>query len=139
MMDAERDDYAANLSGIAVHQLHAGKADEDSQELARQLMALALHLSPRNKQAVVLNAKLAQGKVPPAPATDYRAETMARLLMERGKLLEKQEGKENVELAGYFYQAAVELDPGNEDAIYLSELYRINHDEVAWDLLMRNR
>ena len=137
MMDAERDDYASNLSGVAVRILHAEKVDKESRELARQIFALALHLSPRNKQAVVLNVKLSQGKVPPAPPTDYRPATMARLLMQRGKLLEKEGGDENVKVAGYFFDAAVGLDPKNEDAIYLSELFRINHGDVDWGLLVR--
>ena len=91
LMDAERDDYAGNLTGAAVVLLHKKKADPESCDLARRMMALALHLSPRNKKAVVVNAQLGRGAVPEPPETDYRPQTLARLLMKRAQLLEKQE------------------------------------------------
>lgn len=139
MMDAEREDYADNLAGVAIKHLLANKADEKSRGLARQMMALALHLSPRNKQAVVLNFQLGKGTVPEAPETDYQPKTLARLLMKRAQLLEKQEGQSNVELAGYLFNLATELDPKNEDAIYHSELHRINHGDVDWTKLLLNK
>jgi len=139
MMDAERDDYSGNLAGVAIHHLMANKANRESQEVARRMMALALHLSPRNKKAVVLNFQLGKGVVPDAPETDYRSQTLARLLMKRAEILAKQEGPGNLELAGYLFSLAVDLEPENEDAIYHSELHRINHGEADWTKLLTNK
>ena len=139
MMDAERDNYAGNLAGVAIVQLRDRKVDKSSRELALRMMSVALHLSPRNKRAVVLNAQLGRGMVPQPPEVDYQPKTLSALLMNRAKLLEKEGGKENVGLAGYLFHLASELDPKNEDAIYLSELFRINHGEVDWSKLLLNR
>jgi len=135
MLDAERDDYAGNLAGVAVTGILEGKAAEASLEQARRMLALALHLSPRNKKAVVINGQLAKGIVPKPPDSDFRPQTMARLLMKRAELLTKQAGKSNLELAGYMLDLAVGLDPDNEDAIYLSEVHRLDHGDVDWRLL----
>ncbi len=139
MMDAERDDYAGNLAGVAIKHLRERKGDKNSRELAVRMMSVALHLSPRNKKAVVINAQLGRGMVPKPPEVDYSPKTLSRLLMNRAKLLEKQEGKENIELAGFLFNLASELDPENEDAIYNSELFRINHGKVDWSKLLLNR
>lgn len=145
MIDPERDEYAGNLAGAAVVHLRKHKADHQSCDLARRMLALALHLSPRNKKALVANAQLGRGIVPEPPETDYRPQTLARLLMTRAQQLEKQQedtkeqGRGNVELAGYLLSLAMDLDPKNEDAIYLSELHRINHGEVNWTQLLLDK
>lgn len=139
MMDGEREDYADNLSGVAILKLRANKADRDSRAIARRMIALALHLSPRNKRAVVLNFQLGKGHVPEAPEVDYQPKTLALLLMKRAQLLAKQEGQGNLELAGYLFNLAADLDPKSEDAIYHSELHRINHGEVDWARLLANK
>lgn len=135
MLDAERDDYADNLAGVAVAQLLEQKAAAKSVALARRMVALALHLSPRNRKALVVNIQLSRGAMRRAPETDYRPQTMARLLMKRAEMLKKQEGEANVELAGYMLDVALGLDPENEDAIYLSELHRLDHGDLDWSAL----
>ena len=139
MMDNERDDYATNLAGVAIAHLRENKANNKSRDLARKMILVALHLSERNRRAVIVNGALAKGQVPEAPETDYGVRTLARLLMKRAQLLEKQEGEGNTLVAGYFFDLASELDPKSEDALYLSELYRINHGEVDWGKLAVNR
>ena len=139
MIDSERDDYATNLAGVAIIHLRENKADDKSRELARKMILLALHLSNQNRKAVVFNGRLGRGEMPEAPQVDYSAKTLGLLLMNRAKLLEKQEGESNVEVAGYFFDLASELDPKSEDAIYHSELFRINHGEVDWNKLLLNR
>ncbi|MCU0751102.1 MAG: hypothetical protein MUF13_16305, partial [Akkermansiaceae bacterium] len=64
MLDSERDDYATNLASIAVNRIVADKADKASIDEARKMLALALHLSPRNKRAVVVNFQLSRGVLP---------------------------------------------------------------------------
>ncbi len=139
MMDAEREDYANNLAGVAVMQLLSARADAQSRETARQMIALALHLSPRNRRAVILNAQLGRGVVPDPPQNDYQPKTLARLLMNRARLLEKQGGEGNIDLAGYLFSLACDLDPKSEDAIYYGELHRINHGEADWKQLLANK
>lgn len=135
MLDAERDDYAGNLAGVAVSQIRERKGEASSVALARRMVALSLHLSPRNRKALVVNIQLGRGVVPRPPESDYRPQTMARLLMKRAEMLKKQDGKANLELAGYMLDVALGLDPNNEDVIYMSELHRLDHGEVDWSPL----
>jgi hypothetical protein len=60
---------------------------------------------------------------------------LARLLLTRGQLLEKQAGEENKILARYFIQLAAEIDPKNEDAVYASEVQRLDHGALDWKLI----
>jgi hypothetical protein len=46
-------------------------------------------------------------------------------------LLQQQEG-ENRNLARYLIQLAAEIDPRNEDAVYASELIRLDTGMVDW-------
>jgi hypothetical protein len=136
MLDSERDEYATNLASIAVNQIVADKADKASIDEARKMLALALHLSPRNKRAVVVNFQLSRGVLPEAVEGNYSPQVFARLILTRGQLLEKQGGDENKRLARYFIQLAASLDPKNEDAVYASELQRLDHGAVDWSPLM---
>lgn len=139
MLDAERDDYAGNLAGVAVTQLLEKKASDEAIALARQMIGLALHLSPRNRKALVVNIQLGRGAALRAPEADYGPQSMARLLMKRAEMLKKQKGDANIELAGYMLDLAVSLNPDNEDAIFMSELHRLDHGDVDWSPLTRNK
>lgn len=132
MLDAERDEYATNLATLAAKQVCAANASSPSLADARRLLALALHLSQHNKRALVVNFQLARGILPPDSAGGYSAQVFARLLLSRGQLLEKQTGDENTRLARIFIQLAANLDPKNEDAVYASEVIRIDHGSVDW-------
>lgn len=132
MLDAEREEYATNLANLAGNEIAAAKASPASLADARKLLALALQLSPRNKRAVVLNFQLAKGVLPEKVETNYSPQTFARLILTRGQLLEKQGGAENQMLGHYFIQLAAELDPKNEDAVYASEVQRLDHGAMDW-------
>ncbi len=135
MLDSEREEYATNLAGLAVNGMVAANSSPDSIASARRMLALALHLSPRNKRAVVANFQLSKGLVPEVSATDYSPQVFARLLLARGQLLEKQGGAENQKLAHMFMQLAAGMDPKNEDAVYASEVARLDHGEVDWAVI----
>lgn len=138
MLDAERDEYATNLANIAVSGfVHAGGKDKAAMERAQRLLALALNLSPRNRRAVVVNYQLGQGTLPAEVKGDYSAPSLARLLLTRGQLLAKTERQENRLLARMFFQLAAELDPKNEDAVYASEVDRLDHGNLDWGFLTR--
>lgn len=135
MLDSEREEYATNLAGLAVNQVIATKAAPEAMADARRMIALALHLSPRNKRALVANFQLSKGILPEVSKTDYSPPVFARLLLTRGQLLEKQGGDENLRLARIFIRLAAGLDPKNEDAIYASEVQRLDHGEIDWSFI----
>jgi hypothetical protein len=132
MLDSEREEYATNLAQLAASRITAEKASSISLAEARHMLAIALHLSPRNKRAVVTNFQLAKGLIPEATEGGYSAQAFARLLYSRGQMLEKQGGAENGELARMFIQLAATMDPRNEDAVYASEVHRLDHGEIDW-------
>ncbi|MFK7909526.1 MAG: hypothetical protein AB8F34_02885 [Akkermansiaceae bacterium] len=132
MVGTERDEYASNLAAYAVKNLRDRNGDQDSLDLTRQILGLALHLSPRNKKSLVANAQLSRGIMPEPIAGDYNPEVFARLLLTRGKLLEKRDGASNAMLARYLIALSATIDPRNEDAVYESEIRRIDHGELSW-------
>jgi hypothetical protein len=132
MLDSEREEYATNLAQLAANRVKADKASAASLTEARRMLSLALHLSPRNKKALVTGFQLAKGVLPEAAEGGYSPQAFARLLYSRGQLLEKQGGAENGKLARMFIQLAATLDPRNEDAVYASEVHRLDHGETDW-------
>jgi hypothetical protein len=132
MLGSEREEYATNLASIAINQVVIAKASPESLAEARRMLALALHLSPRNKRAVVVNFQLGKGIIPELSEGNYSPQVFARLILTRGQLLEKQGGDENKLLARYFIQLSANLDPKNEDAVYASELQRLDHGDLDW-------
>jgi len=132
MLDSEREEYSTNLATYAANQFAASKGGGGSADNARRFLGLALHLSPRNKKALVVGFQLSKGIVPAATDGNYTPQAFSRLLLTRGQLLEKQGGEENKKLARYFIQLAAELDPRNEDAVYASEVHRLDQGDVDW-------
>lgn len=132
MLDTEREEYATNLANLAANAVAAAKASPASLADARRMIALALQLSPRNKRAVVVNFQLGKGVLPEKTESEYSPQVFARLILTRGQLLEKQGGEDNVRLGRYFIQLAAELDPKNEDAVYASEVQRLDLGELDW-------
>lgn len=137
MLDAEREEYANQLVALAVNRIRKEKASPGSLELGHRMVSLALQLSPRNKRAIVANFQLGKGMLPDEVPCDLGEVSFARLLVARGQLLEKQPGKANRELSRYLFQLATELDPKNEDAVYLSELRRLEHGMPDWSQLTK--
>jgi TPR repeat protein len=127
-----REEYATNLATFAANQFAARKGASGAGDDARRFLGLALHLSPRNKKALVVGYQMSKGIVPAATDGNYTPQAFSRLLLTRGQLLEKQGGEENKKLARYFIQLAAELDPRNEDAVYASEVHRLDQGEVDW-------
>jgi hypothetical protein len=136
LLDSEREEYATNLAMAASNQIAAEKASAASLLEGRKMIALALQLSPRNKRALVINFQLGKGILPEVAQSNYSPPVLARLILTRGELLTKQGGIENLKLARYFVQLAAELDPKNEDAVYASEMQRLDHGTLDWAALM---
>jgi len=132
MLDSERDEYATNLAAYAANAIAKEGASLASVKQARRILALSLHLSPRNKQAVVTQFQLSKGIVPEKTEGNYSPQVLARLLLTRGQLLLQQEEGENRTLARYLIQLAAEIDPRNEDAVYASEMIRLDGGPPDW-------
>lgn len=132
MLDAERDEYATNLAAYAANVIAKEGASLASVKQARRILALSLHLSPRNKQAVVTQFQLSKGIIPEKAEGDYSPQVLARLLLTRGQLLLQQAEGENRTLARYLIQLASEIDPRNEDAVYASEMTRLDTGALDW-------
>jgi len=135
MLDSERDEYATNLAIHASNSVVADKASVSSLTHARRMLALAMQLSPRNKRAVVTNFQLSKGLFPELMDSNYSTPALARLLLARGQVLAKQGGDQNRQLSRYFIQMAAELAPKNEDAVYASELQRLDYGTPDWSLI----
>ncbi len=139
MLDREREDYADNLAAEATNRVMRGKASAASLAEARRLLGLALQLAPRNRKALVLNFQLSRGVLPEIKPEGYDPEVLARLLFTRAELLRQQGGEENLLLSRAFVEIAAELDPKNEDAVYASELQRLDHGNVDWSAFTDTR
>lgn len=135
MLEREREDYAGNLAAEATNRVILGKASAASLAEARRLLALALHLAPRNRKALVLNYQLNRGVLPENRPDGYDPEVLARLLFTRAELLRQQGGEENQLLSRVFVEVSAEMDPKNEDAVYASEIQRLDHGAVDWSTI----
>ncbi len=137
MLAQERHNYASNLAAYAANLVSVKKASKESLESARRILALALHLERRNKQAVVINFQLREGVIPEIKKGDYNPRTFARLLMTRAKLLLKSNNDNESErlLARCFIELAAHIDPRNEDAVFEYENQRIDSGDLDWRVL----
>ncbi|MCW1924317.1 hypothetical protein OKA05_17255 [Luteolibacter arcticus] len=135
MLDREREEYANNLAGYASNRIAAARASAASLNEGRRLVALALHLVPRNRKALVLSFQLSRGVVPEADPDNFRPDVLAGLLFTRAQVLKEQGGVENLLLAKIFTELAAEMDPKNDDAVYASELQRLDQGAVDWSAL----
>ena len=139
MLSKERDDYATNITQLALIDAKANPADEKTMESVRRFLALSLHLSPRNRLSVVANHQLGKGIMPDSKDPEYSRSVFARLLLTRGELL-KQQADEADNVVGYFFiSLAAVLDPKNEDAVYASEIQKIEGKEPQWSFLLADQ
>lgn len=135
MLDQERHEYSSNLAIYAANQLISKKASPQSLESARRILALALHLERRNRQALVVNFQLKQGVMPEIKKGDYNPRTFSRLLLARAKLLLRDDNERERLLAHCFVELAAIIDPRNEDAVFAYENQRIDVGDIDWRLL----
>jgi hypothetical protein len=135
MFEQERAEYATNLATVAANQVVAKSGSEDSLASARRLLGLALHLDPRNRQALVVNFQLKEGVLPEVKEGDYNPRTFSRLLLSRAKLLVRQDNEREKFLARCFVELAALIDPRNEDAVFAYEIQRLDSGEVDWRLV----
>jgi hypothetical protein len=135
MLDREREEYADHLAVYASNRVAKAKASAASLAEARRLVALSLNLSSRNRKALVLSFQLSRGVLPEAVEGDFQPDVLARLVFERGQELRKQGGVENLLMARIFTELAAEIDPKNDDAVYASEIQRLDYGGVNWGTL----
>lgn len=135
MLDQERHEYSTNLATYAANQLISKKASPQSVDSARRILALALHLERRNKQAMVVNFQLKQGVMPEIKKGDYNPRTFSRLLLTRAKLFLRNDNEREKLLAYCFVELAAMIDPRNEDAVFTYENQRLDVGDIDWRLL----
>jgi hypothetical protein len=135
MLDRERGEYATNLASYAANQIATSRGSKESLEGARRYLGLAMHLSPRNQKALVVNHQLSRGILPDPTDGIYTAGVFSRLLLTRGQLLMREGGRQDVLLARMFIELATEMDPRNEDAVYAFELQRIDQGDFDWSII----
>ncbi|MDE0597271.1 MAG: hypothetical protein OSB65_18675 [Roseibacillus sp.] len=135
MLDQERHEYSSNLATYAANQLISKKATPEALESARRILALALHLERRNRQALVVNFQLKQGIMPEIKEGDYNPRTFSRLLLARAKLLLRNDNERERLLAHCFVELAALIDPRNADAVFAYENQRIDVGDIDWRLL----
>lgn len=136
MLAQERDDYATTLARFAIESAHLEPANKDNMSGVRRFIAFALHLSPRNRTAVVSNHQFGRGLMPEHKEADYSRTVFARLLLTRGRLLKRQKSEADQFVGRCFIELAAELDPRNEEAVYDSEIQKLDEQEVDWSLFM---
>ncbi len=132
LVDRERDEYAGALATFATNHVVSAKASKESLGFARKALGLALHLSSRNKRAMVTKFQLSKGTLPKTVETKYSPKTLAALFVTRAETLFEQKGDNNRLLARALIDLAVTIDPHNEDAIYAFELQKIDYGELNW-------
>jgi len=138
MLDRERDTYATSLAIYAGNKIASEQASQESLDFSRQVIALALHLSPRNRRAVVLNFQLEKGLMPETLEPKYSDKSLAHLFMMRAEQLFGQQGEANQLLSRYLISLAATIDPHNEDAVYAFQMQEIDKGAVSWALLLED-
>lgn len=139
MLAQERNDYATTLTRLALERVHIDPSNAANMSEVRRLIGFALHLSPRNRTAVVSNHQLGRGLLPEKKEPDYSRTVFARLLLTRGRLLKKQEAKDDQFVGRCFIELAAELDPRNEEAVYDAEIQKLDGLEVDWSLFTKGK
>lgn len=112
-----------------------GHGSEKSQMTARRMLALSMHLSPRNAFVQETNRQLVQGKLPDLVRMDYAPDLLARLLQMRAELLLESKAEKDVQLGRYFLHCAYGMGERSEE---LKMLYREDHEKhgaLDWRLL----
>lgn len=128
----EREEYAGAIATFTSNYVISRNADADSLLFARKALGLALHLSSRNKGAIVTKSQLSRGTMPQKSEPKYSPKALAALFVTRAETLFQQKGDKNRLLARAFIDLAVTIDPYNEDAIYAFELQKIDYGELKW-------
>ena len=133
LLDRERDEYAGAIAIFVTNHVASQKANKESLAFARKALGLALHLSSRNKRAMVTKFQLSKGTLPKTVEAEYSPKGLAALLVTRAETLFEQKGGKNRLLARAFIDLAVTIDPHNDDAIYAYELQKIDYGELKWE------
>ena len=135
MLAQERDDYATNLSTYAANLVVTEKATDESLETARRILALAMHLSPRNRPTLVVNYQLKKGVPPVVKKSDFSPSVLSRLLLSRARLLAKGKNESEQLLSRCFIEISAAMDPRNEDAVFAYEIQRLDHGDIDWKVI----
>jgi len=132
LVDREREEYASAMATFATNHVFRKQGDKASLDFAKKALALALHLSSRNKRATVTKFQLSKGVLPKQVDPEYSPKALAALFVTRAEVLFEQKGEKNLLLARALIELAVTIDPHNEDAVYAYEVQKIDYGEFKW-------
>lgn len=107
-----------------------GNLDAEKTALRERMVAIALLVSPRNRDAVVLDARL-QKERPPSPDLTWPLEKTAAGLASLGKRLKSGKAADR-RLAGYFFSLASDLVPDDDDLLYALSTHEKGSGAVDW-------
>ncbi|MFT7513414.1 MAG: hypothetical protein ACI9QL_002627 [Candidatus Omnitrophota bacterium] len=102
-------------------------------DLYARMLGLALQLDPKNREAVLTNGKLKRGALLRKPERLITKKELSTDLLAWADGLVKTGNAEDLKLAGYFLGLAADLDPVNDDTLYLLELWQQTQGPVKWD------
>ena len=134
MLNREREEYARNIVIYASNRAAAEERKGHSLLIARRLIGLSLHLTPKNSSAVNLDRRLKDGEIPPKTQSEYSDSAFSGLMLERSKSLLQQGGNENAMLSLYLVELAAMIDPKNKEVINAVELQRIEKGSLSWQV-----
>ena len=134
MMEFERKKLADHLAAYVVN--HLGKkvieGDRQAVLLAEKLNGLALNLDLRNRTAMVSDFQMRRKVEPKSVEEEYKPTVLAAYLVTRAGSLAKSETEDDINLAGYLYALAVEIDPENESAVYQLLMWQKSDKTINW-------
>jgi len=134
LLAKEQDEFAEHLTKFALTNVVDNEGAKTSIELAEKCLSVALHLSPRNREAVVANFQLSKGLLPKSIKRGFSGKALSSLLSVRAnQLLELENATpKDIMLAGCFATIASEMNPQNEDAVYVFQIHEVDHGKIDW-------
>jgi len=131
MTDLEKNLYAEYIAEYVADVLLSEGTTKEKILTARKCLLVAMHLSPKNKKAVQLNEGLIEETIP-KQVSEFSAEALTTLLIHRARLLKKEKGENNRELAFAFMEISSEMTPHHDLLAIDSDSEGEEGEELNW-------
>lgn len=132
MLDREREKLAKNIVIYAGNRVAKEEREGHSLMIARRLIGLSLHLSPKNTAAVALDRRLSAGEIPPKRDREYQDVTLSEVLLEQSRTL-RQGSQQDQLLADCLIEIAAMVSPQHKAAVRAMEIQKIQRGPVKWE------
>lgn len=131
MTDLEKNLYAEYIAEYVADVLLSEGTTKEKILTARKCLLVAMHLSPKNKKAVQLNEGLIE-EIIPKQVSEFSADALTTLLIHRARLLKKEKGENNRELAFAFMEISSEMTPHHDLLATDSDAEGEEGEELNW-------